>query len=82
LDKEPIMNPARRSPSFVPAIVFTAAFAAAALVPGAAMADDTARVESIAAKGRIPAVVPVESGLALGLVAGLIAFGVERRSRR
>jgi hypothetical protein len=76
------MTVARRSPSFIRVFVVAATLAAAALAPGAAMADDDARVASIAAKGRIPATVPVEAGLGLGLAAALLALGMDRRSRR
>jgi hypothetical protein len=72
--------------SIRPAAVLAAVLAVGAVTtvfaPSVAMADGTSRVASIAAKGQIPAVVPVEAGLGLGLCAGLLAIGMDRRSRR
>ncbi len=76
--------------TFVPPVVVAAAltfasfasFASVSLCPSVAHADERARVESIAAKGNISPMVPVEGGLALGLAAGLLALGLQLRSRR
>jgi hypothetical protein len=72
--------------TFVPPVVVAAALTfasfASLLCPSVAHADERARVESIAAKGNISPMVPVEGGLALGLAAGLLALGLQLRSRR
>jgi hypothetical protein len=72
----------RRIVSVVPAFVVAAAFAGATLAPTTALADEGSRVESIAAKGHISPIVPVECGLGFGLCAALLALGMDRRSRR
>jgi hypothetical protein len=71
-----------RFASFIPAALVAATFASVSLCPGVAQADERARVESIAAKGNISPMVPVEGGLALGLAAGLLALGLQIRARR
>ncbi len=70
----------------LPLGVVVGAVAAATLAPRAAMASGasevSSRVESIAAKGTVPPMVPVVGGLGLGVAAALLALGMERRSRR
>jgi hypothetical protein len=58
------------------------AFLAVTLAPSVARASDDDRVASIAAKGTISPVVPLEAGLGLGACAALFAFGLDRRARR
>jgi hypothetical protein len=75
------MSIVRRVVSLAPAAVLAACFVGASLTPSVAFAGDS-HVESIAAKGHIQPIVPVECGLAFGLSAALVAFGIDRRSRR
>ena len=78
----PMTTIARRFASLVPAAVVAAAFSCEAFAPSVAHADERSRVETIAAKGNISPVVPVEAGLGLGLCAAVLALGMERRARR
>ncbi len=71
-----------RPHSILPVLAFAAVLASPLVAPSVALADDTSRVASIAAKGQIPAIVPVETGLAFGLGAALVALGMNRRARR
>jgi hypothetical protein len=68
--------------SLFPAAAAALVFAGLSLAPRAAHADVSAKVADIAAKGTIPPAVPVEAGLGLGMVAALLAVGMERRARR
>ncbi len=72
----------RRIASVVPAAILAASFAGVVLAPSVALADGGTNVESIAAKGHISPMVPVECGLGFGLCAALLALGMDRRSRR
>jgi branched-subunit amino acid transport protein len=72
----------RRLVSFVPAATLTATLAATVLTASDGLADVHTTVESIAAKGTINPIVPVEGGLGLTVAAALVAIGMERRSRR
>ncbi len=77
------MTIARKFALLVPPALLAAAVAATVtLAPAVASADERGRVESIASKGTISPVVPVEAGFALSLGAVLLAFAMERRSRR
>ncbi len=76
------MTVSRPTASLLPALALAAVFAGVSLAPSVALADVSANVADIAAKGSIPRAVPVESGLGLGMVAALVAFGLDRRARR
>jgi hypothetical protein len=67
---------------FVSAALLAGSFFAVSLSPSVARADSDDRVASIAAKGTISPVVPLEAGLGLGACAALFAFGLDRRARR
>jgi hypothetical protein len=75
------MTIARRVASLVAVALFVTVPAGIVLSPGVASADERSRVESIAAKGSISPMVPLASGLGLGLCAALLALGLERRAR-
>jgi hypothetical protein len=68
--------------SLLPAAALAIVFAGVSLAPRTAHADVSAKVADIAAKGSIPAAVPVEAGLGFGMVAALFAVGMQRRTRR
>ena len=68
--------------SVVSAALLAGTFLAVSLAPSVAHAGSDDRVASIAAKGTISPVVPLEAGLGLGACAALFAFGLDRRARR
>jgi len=76
--QEELVMKVSRLASWLPVV---AVVAVVALAPRPAHADVSVRVADIAAKGTIPPVVPVEAGLGLGFAAGLLALGMQRRSR-
>lgn len=76
------MNISRVFALVLPAATLGLVLGGATLTSRVARADVSPRVADIAAKGNISPIVPVEAGLGLGLAAGLLALGMNRRTSR